>query len=151
MDWPAVLWRSTVASLAVLAVLGSVDSLLGRTDSCPSESGVMPTPIVAADGEQMEASLFVHDFCGGGHGDGPLMFGEPAVVLTASSGVVVKVPAPFVVRLSWTGEQFVARGDGSYVSPGAPPGCHRLDLEVADPASDTVASFGVDVAMQSTC
>jgi len=79
------------------------------------------------------------------------MFGVPPVVLIATREVVVEVRSPFVVTLSWPGEPFVAQSDGSYVSTGAASGCHRLDLDVRDPASDVVGLFGVNIAVQSAC
>jgi hypothetical protein len=122
-----------------------------RHGACPSESGELPVPLVAADGQQVEATTAVYGFCEGGHGDGPLMFGETPIVLAATGDVVVTVRPPFAVKLTWAGEPFVTRGDGSYISPGAAPGCHRLELQVTDPASVAAGSFGVTIAMQTTC
>ena len=120
-------------------------------ERCPSKNGDLPIPVVEADNDDVPASVSVYGYCQGGHGDGPLIFGDPPVVLAASGEVAVKVRSPFLVRFSWSGEPFASDHDGSYVSPGAPPGCHRLDIEVTDPASDAAGSFSVNVAMQSVC
>ena len=124
-----------------------------KPQPCVSENGYMPAPRVLADGVTVEASLGVYEYCGphGGHGDGPLMLAEPAVVLAATGEVVVEVGPPFEVEIRWAGEPFASAGNGMYVSAGATPGCHPLRIDVSDPASQATAWYGVDVAMQSSC
>jgi hypothetical protein len=94
----------SVRAIAVAVLLTSGGFACGDDEPgpCASENSYLPTPIVAADGQQVQASLGVYDFCGaGGHGDGPLMVGKPAVVLAASGEVVVEVSVPFVVEIEW--------------------------------------------------
>ena len=44
------------------------------------------------------------------------MFGGPPVVVAATGEVVVEVRSPFVVKLSWSGEQFVARNGSTQLA-----------------------------------
>jgi hypothetical protein len=146
---------SVATSVAEIIDTSLTDSVPRQEERfpCVSENGFIPGPIVAADGQQVEATLSVYWFCGvsvGGHGDGPLMFGSP-VALPATGQVAVSVPATFAVEIDWPGEPFVPLGDGSHVSAGAPPGCHRLHVDVTDPAGEAAASYGVDIAMRSAC